>query len=298
MNREAGFAVLPLSVPEWILESDPNAGMVRLPAGEYLMGDGIGGGFPQELPVHRVEVNEFWLGRCCVTAAEYLDFIRDAEVFEETWVDFIDPCFIVKDGSGYCLATGAGPYPMIQVSFVGATAFCNWKSEKFNLKPVYCCNSLSANLNANGFRLPTEIEWEWAAGGRNRRKHGDSDEFSTDRFSHRNYNGPLQRLRASDLRIGGFGLYPQGPLPVGTLPANDFGLHEMLGNVNEWCHDCYYPYRSDRAATIELRPNSFRVLRGGSFLDDQSRLRPSYRHGIHCHSKCMIDGFRIARNCR
>src|SRR5205814_10221610 len=102
----------------------------------------------------------------------------------------------------------------------------------------------------------------------------------------------------SIIRIGGFGLNDCSPMPVGTFPPNEFGLHEMLSNVNEWCHDCYAPYESTGAGTgAPFQRTSFRVIRGGSFSDDASKLRKSYRHGIHYKAKCMVDGFRVARNC-
>ena len=204
--------------------------LLKVPPGSFLMGDGSEGGFPQERPLHSVEVAAFHLGRCCVTAGEYFEFISDPNSeFHESWVDFIDPCFILKDGSGFRVARDCEDFPMIQVIFAGAAAYCNWLSKESGFSPVYSLPTLTADLNANGFRLPTEAEWEWACGGPERRACSIVDSFQKDLFCHRDYSGPEAELRASHRRIGGFGLHQESPLPVGTLPPNDFGFHEMLG---------------------------------------------------------------------
>jgi sulfatase modifying factor 1 len=270
--------------------------LVRIHGGTFLMGDDDG--YSQERPAHEVYVDAFWAGKYCVSVREYLDFIRSPDSnFQELWCDFINPCFILKGVSDYEIWEGAEDFPIIQVSFVGAVAYCNWLSRKFDLAQVYDLESLEADLSQNGFRLLKEAEWEYACGGPKQYKYGYGDNFRSDLCSYKQYAGEFKQRRASQLHIGGFGLYDYSPLPVGTLPPNDYGLHEMIGNVNEWCHDRYGPYDNQ----VQLNPHgkptgSFRVIRGGSFIDDVDKLRKTYRHGIHYLSKCTIDGFRVARN--
>lgn len=254
--------------------------LVEIPGGSFVMGDALGAGFPQERPAHQVTVESFRLGRYCVTAAEYAEFARAEDAgFDELWCDFVNPCFIVKSARGYVLREGAERYPMVQVSFVGAVAYANWLSRRCGLEAVYDLDTLEADPARDGFRLPTEAEWERACDGSSR---GDPSTFA--------------RVRAGAARVGGFGPWDGGPLPVGTLPPNGFGVHEMLGNVNQWCHDRYAPYPVEpQFAPSGAESGSFRVLRGGSFLDDARHARPTYRHGIHYRAKCSVDGFRLAR---
>jgi len=270
--------------------------LVRIPGGTFLMGDDDG--FPQERPAHEVQVDSFWAGKYCVTVREYFEFIQSADSnFQELWCDFVDPCFIRKRVSDYVITEDAAEFPMVQVSFVGAVAYCNWLSRQFGLAPVYDLDSLEADLSQNGFRLLKEAEWEYACGGPRQWKYGYGDSFRPDLSCYRKYAGEFKQQRAASLHVGGFGLYDYSPLPVGTLPPNDYGLYEMIGNVNEWCHDRYGPYDKQAQVNPQGKPTgSFRVIRGGSFLDEVDKLRKTYRHAIHYSSKCTIDGFRIARN--
>lgn len=272
--------------------------LAGIPPGSFLMGDTTGKGYKQESPAHEVALDGFFIGKYCVTVKDYYDFIIDAgEEFNELWCDFINPCFIVKNGDAFEIWEGADNFPMIQVSFVGAIAYCNWNSLKNGLDPVYCLDNLTADLSKNGFRLPTEAEWEYACGGPHEYVYSLGNAFDPGLFNHKNYAGDKKHLRAARRRIGGFGLHDYSPMPVGTLPPNEFGLYEMLGNVNEWCHDGYGPYTSNRTVNPPGdEKSSFRVIRGGCFLYDVDKIRKSYRHAIHPRAKCMIDGFRIAKN--
>lgn len=273
-------------------------GFVRVPAGAVLMGDARGDGYPQERPVHEVHVRAFWAGRHSVTVQEYFAFIEDAgDAFDDRWCDFINPCFIVKHGDRYRMRPGTGRYPMIQVSFVGAVAYCNWLSAQGSRQPVYDLATLEADLAHDGVRLLTEAEWEYACGGPRQQVYGRSDRFDAESVCWREYAGRFAHLAAGPRRMGGFGVDERGPLPVGTLPPNDYGLYEMVGNVNEWCHDRYAPYAPGTAHDpTGASAGSFRVIRGGSFIDGRDKLRKTYRHGLHYQSKCMVDGFRIAMN--
>lgn len=270
--------------------------LVKINGGTFLMGDDDG--YAQERPAHEVQVDSFWAGKYCVTVKEYFAFIQSPDSnFQELWCDFINPCFIRKRVSDYEICEGAGEFPMVQVSFVGAIAYCNWLSQKFGLAKVYDLDSLEADMSLDGFRLLKEAEWEYACGGPRQHRYGYGNTFRSDLCCYKGYAGEFKDRRAGHSRIGGFGLYDYSPLPVGTLPPNDYGLHEMVGNVNEWCHDRYGPYSNQAQLNPQGKTTgSFRVIRGGSFIDDVDRLRKTYRHGIHYLSKCTVDGFRIARN--
>ncbi|HEY0514088.1 MAG TPA: SUMF1/EgtB/PvdO family nonheme iron enzyme [Thermoanaerobaculia bacterium] len=268
--------------------------LVAIPSSRFWMGDRQGDGFEQERPAHEVFLDSFEIGRFCVTAGDYFELVAGDPGFQEKWCDYINPCFIVKGPAGYRLCEDADDYPMIQVNAAGAMAYCNWVSRQWGLEAVYDLKRLDGDLDRNGFRLPTEAEWELACGGGGR---SPGDGFDPSLHNHRGYRGGAEGLRASVRKIGGFCVYPWSPMPVGSLPANELGLHEMLGNVCEWCHDRYTPY----TAAVAARPRggaggSFRVVRGGSFMDGPEKLRTTFRYAINQGTKCMIYGFRMARS--
>jgi formylglycine-generating enzyme len=267
--------------------------LVEIPAATVLVGDIYGDGFPQERPAHEVSVESFLIAKYCVTAADYFSFIvGSGDLFQESWCDYINPCFLLRTRDGYMLRPGCEEYPMCQVSLRGAMGYCNWLSASEGLDAVYDLATLDGDLSRNGFRLPTESEWEYACGGPSRLKCSSSREFDPARFNCKEYVGDQGHRRAAVQGVGGFAVH-FGPMPVGSLPANEFGLHEMLGNVNEWCNDRYVPYgtRGDTSTR-----NAFRVIRGGCFNDPARKIRTSYRYAVNQNTKCMVHGFRVARN--
>ncbi|NOQ70376.1 MAG: SUMF1/EgtB/PvdO family nonheme iron enzyme [Crocinitomix sp.] len=271
--------------------------LVDIAGGEFLRGDAIGVGFAQEGPSHAVLVDDFMIGKYAVTAKEYAAFINDESAFfDELWCDFIDPCLIHKQGKKYSIAKGAENYPMIQVSYVGAIAYCNWLSNKFGLENVYDLKTLNSDTSKNGIRLLKEAEWEFACRGPELNDFSHGKTPSTDLVNYNKYEGEFSNKKAGFLKVGAFGLYEYSPVPVGTFPANGYGLYEMNGNVNEWCHDSYCEYKDQSYNNPEGNKSSFKVIRGGSFMDGMEKQRPSYRHAIHFNAKCMIDGFRIGSN--
>jgi len=131
-----------------------------------------------------------------------------------------------------------------------AVEFCNKLSEEEGLQKVYTINgkSISSDFNKNGYRLPTEAEWEYAA-----RSRGRDDQ---------KYSGTN-----TESKLGNYAWYGKSSLkthPVGSKRPNELGLYNMSGNVWEWCWDCYGDYPSG-PQTNPSGPSSGggRVLRGG-----------------------------------
>jgi formylglycine-generating enzyme required for sulfatase activity len=238
----------------------------------------------RERPVHEVELGPFALAARCVTAGDYLAFVLEAgDDFDEALCDFIDPCFLLRRGDGYRARPGCAGYPMIQVSFWGAAAYCNWLSDREARPRVYAPADRSCDLDRPGYRLPTEAEWEHACrlGTHEGRGAGPT---------------PPRGAEAAAPVVAGFEAGRPAPAPAESMPADGAGLRGMLGNVREWCHDVYGAY-DDRA-----RPNprgaargAFRVVRGGSFLDDDDLLTPTRRMAAFEDTKCEVYGFRVAR---
>lgn len=253
----------------------------------------------REAPAHDAYLSPFGIARCCVTAAEYFEFITDPQgAFHPYWCDYIDPCFIVRVHSGFELRPGTGLFPMVQVSYWGCVAYCNWLSAREGLESVYDLEHDRGDISRGGYRLPTEAEWEHVC----RAGLGESRRLPPDDAGWCNYRGTdPSRVpgRASRTKLGGFAYPEWSPVQVGTLPADDLGLHELLGNVREWCHDFYQPYpREPQRDPSGPARGMYRVTRGGSFLDPAELVQPHVRAAVHQNNKCMQYGFRVAKAMR
>jgi formylglycine-generating enzyme required for sulfatase activity/TolB-like protein len=233
-----------------------------------------------ELP-HEVVLAPFYIGKYEVTQREYQEIMG------------VNP------------STFKGPdLPVEQVSWYDAVEYCNKRSERDGLKPVYTINKTRAdpgNLsefdtvrwqvswdrNADGYRLPTEAEWEYAcrAGTRTAFNTGANIITSLANFDGNNpYSGPK-------------GVYREKTLPAGTFPPSAFGLYDMHGNVREWCWDWYGTYYPELFDAPEgVRTGAYRVTRGGGWYDGGAYLRSSYRDAYTPSYRNHYLGFRIVRS--
>ena len=165
--------------------------------------------------------------------------------------------------------------PVEEVNWYDAIDYCNARSRKEGLAPAYTVSgtNISWNRSANGYRLPTEAEWEYAC------RAGTTTPFSTGNAittSQANYNR-------------------EKTTPVGSLTANAWGLYDMHGNVWEWCWDWYGAYTSGDQTTMGAAFGSKRVLRGGSWDNSAQSLRSANRvSGTPTGSSCY-NGFRLVR---
>jgi formylglycine-generating enzyme required for sulfatase activity len=175
--------------------------------------------------------------------------------------------------------------PAEQMRWTDAALFCNERSRAEELTPCYDEASFACDFDADGYRLPTEAEWEFAA-----RAGATGDVYfpsSQKLVSHACYAGTS----------------PQGTEPVGSRRPNDWGLYDMLGNIAEWCHDVYSPtYYVDSPSENPRGPENGakRVLRGGSWKSEEVDCRVSARgfddSGIAdaCFARNYV-GFRCVR---
>lgn len=299
--------------------------MVLIPGGEFEMGDHFSEGSSDELPVHTVILDSFYIDKYEITNQEYCVYLNS--VIGQNEIE-------VRNGVVYAAPGGTDPYcdthsadgdsqvdysggvfsviskggrdmsddPMVEVSWYGAKAFCDYY----------------------GYRLPTEAEWEYAArGGLSGKRFPWSDHNIT--HSRANYNADVDY--AYDLS------YPNGlhPLwnsfypytsPVGffdgtmkykgdynwpgsdtsyqtTSGANGYGLYDMAGNVFEWCNDWYdssyysvSPYDNPQGPVS----GTGRVLRGGAWDDDAYYCRVANRYDFHPDFRDSHGGFRVARD--
>jgi len=183
----------------------------------------------------------------------------------------------VKDGGcgGYRpqdQSWGRGTRPVIDISFEKAKAYVNWLSRKTG-KP---------------YRLLSEAEWEYAA------RAGTTTAYSTGTsLSPRaaNFDGSEDGSGPSEVNR-------KKTMPVGSFPANGFGLHDMHGNASEWVEDCWHDdytaqAPTDGSAWVEGNCNG-RVMRGGSWEDSPVELRSAARLGEFKDQSSYTDGFRVA----
>ncbi len=212
--------------------------MVLIPAGTFQMGDGAGR--PDETP-HTVSVNSFYLDKYPVTQ----------ELYEK--IMGVNPS-----------KNKGKSNPVERTQWTDAIRFCNECSEREGLTPCYNLDTWECNFDANGYRLPTEAEWEYAcrAGSVGKYSFGDDE-------------AELQRH-------AWFKANSQGkPRHLGQKQPNRWGLFEMHGNVWQWCHDWYgETYYEESPAENPRGPATakLRVLRGGAWDCTAEKLRSAYRH--------------------
>jgi|GEM_PF-4396356 len=251
----------------------------------FQMGDLRGDGYENERPVHAVILSDFKISRYEITNQHYCDFLNSLDTSAiqlNKWIDIANNfCHIQKrDGGKFKVRVGFEDHPVVTVSWYGAAAFCNYLNEHFGYRPWYNLNDGSYDSTANGYRLPTEAEWEFAArGGKN------SQGFI--------YSGSDNL----ELVAWYWGNSPGGPQPVGTRMHNELGLYDMSGNVWEWCHDWYDDnYYQNSPKNNPSGPSSGigRVVRGGSWYLTVNLLSCSNRLWNYPDVRDLNVGFRVA----
>ena len=213
--------------------------MVELPSGSFLMGSADDDEMARdwEKPAHLVHVSGFACMRYPVTRGLW----REVMGTEHNWYP----------------AGPADDRPVNRVTWFDALRFCNALSKRAGLVPCYGIEGEAGNpevtwVSSEGYRLPTEAEWEYAcrAGSEGRWCFGDDERLLAE-YAWYNKNAENK------------------PHPVGEKKPNAWGIHDMHGNVFEWCWDWYGAYQTATESPL-VNPTgpklgSFRLLRGGAF---------------------------------
>ena len=253
-------------VPLHLLED-----MELIPAGEFKMGGSDDKAFRDELPVHDVYLDAFYIDKYPVTNAQFMEFVDANPQWEKPrGFNFFRP---IKYHDGYYLhhwdkdnyPKERYNHPVVNVSWYAAMAYSQWI----------------------GKRLPTEAEWEKAArGGLQDQKYPWGNTI--------------------DIGKANYGKRPQQTTPVGRYPANEYGLYDMVGNVWEWCLDewdiSYYAFSVkenpvcggsiDRIVQNYRNSKTLHVIRGGSWYNSVEDIRTAKRSGaLPTYSNYNI-GFR------
>ncbi|WP_289059540.1 formylglycine-generating enzyme family protein [uncultured Mesotoga sp.] len=246
--------------------------MVFVKKGSFMMGDSMSAGSDNENPAHNVTFTyDYEIGMQEITFEDYDKFCLDRgrkEPSDQYW--------------------GRENRPVIYVNWFDAIAYCNWLSEKEGLPKSYDLSGALIDKNGRstldpsevaGYRLPTEAEWEYAARGGNKSKsyvYSGSDSIDS---------------------VGWYDLNTEWRTEeTGRKLANELGIHDMSGNVAEWCTDSYAKYLSSSLTNPYVADGSKRVIRGGSWYNSADSCRVTSRSNSSPETTFLsYVGFRICR---
>jgi len=325
--------------------------MVRIPSGTFEMGDHYNFVDPShpsdETPIHTLRITSFHMAKTDITVQQYCDYLNSALSQELIRVENgmiyavggSDILFQTRQADqysriGYSSGTfsvldNRGDHPVTSVLWHGAAAYCNWLSSQSGYQASYNASTWDSDFAKNGYRLPTEAEWEYAARGGQTNPYynfpwgntadlaranfpSSGDPFETGPYPWTTpagfYNGQVRRKTD-------FG-WPGGQETYQTLDgANGFGLYDMAGNVWQWCNDWYgQGYYSVSPGVDPTGPTTgtpmpdgkpCRVMRGGNWYNGDgndpgharvSNRDPSYYRGPQDPNHPYYHvGFRVVR---
>ena len=243
-------------------------GMILVDGGTFRMGYDRGDSF--EHPVHTVSLSSFYICPYEVTQG----------LWQQVMSGTINHLRAKMKPAGKLKGEG-WTHPVYFVTWEDAIEFCNKLSSMNGLEPCYSGsgNNITCDFSANGYRLPTEAEWEYAArGGIDARGYLYAGASNLENIAWYLYNSMAHAWE------------------VGMKSPNELGLYDMSGNVYEWCWDRFglYPKEEQQDPTGNSRMN-YRVFRGGSWSHDAEYNRVTFRMAYPPETRMNNLGFRIVR---
>ena len=232
------------------MKNSINLELILIPGGVFQMG---GNEDRSEKPVHKVEVSSFYLGKYAVTNKEY-------SFYKECYGKFEDNL------------------PASHLNWYDAVDYCNWLSEREELERCY--TGYDPDMTKNGYRLPTEAEWEYACRAGSNTLYYWGDEMDGDCCWYE--DNSENRLH-----------------PAGQKKPNGFGLYDMAGNIWEWCNDRYdknYYSVSPYMNPYGPLEGSYRVGRGGHWDVEAWFCRSAFRRCSCPDTGSFLLGFRLCRS--
>ena len=330
---------------------------VLIPGGEFQMGDHFGFVDPNhpsdELPIHPVKVDSFYMAKTVTTNQQFLAFINSSLLNGTIEVQnnivynsggsniycytnqYASYYSIGYDGHVFSISDFRSNHPVVGVMWFGAAAYCNWLSAQNGLDNCYNLTTWECDFTKNGYRLPTEAEWEYAARGGQYNpyyKYPWGDSLDVTKANWPNSKDPYEGTDSNSYPFTTpVGFYDgtlhlksdyNWPANVSSYQtsngANAYGLFDMAGNVwqfvNDWYQNNYYslsPYDNPTGPAIgSIMPDgkTYRGMRGGNWYngdiinnidDGHSRVsnrNPSYYRGPQDPNHPWYHvGFRVAR---
>ncbi|MFC1509175.1 SUMF1/EgtB/PvdO family nonheme iron enzyme [Candidatus Omnitrophota bacterium] len=240
---------------------------VTIPGGTFRMGDIQNyNQYDYEKPVHDVTISGFEMSIYEITQGQYRAVI----------------------GSNPSHFSGSDDLPVEQVSWYDAVKFCNRLSEQMGYEKCYDESSWACDFSKNGFRLPTEAEWEYAC------------RAGTETYFYSGNNLSSNGRTSTDLDKAGWydGNSGNKNHPVGQKEPNAFGLYDMHGNMWEWCNDWWIRVYTSDSVTNPVEPlsGSYPVLRGGSWGNYAMYCRSAFRNRGTPTDTDIYIGFRVVRS--
>jgi sulfatase modifying factor 1 len=308
------------------------ATMVKIPAGEFVMGTDAKDSYDSERPAHKVRINEFWIDVTEVTNADFKEFVA-----AKSYVTIAEKIPNIEElkaqlppgtpmpNSSNLVAASLVFHPVLDTVNANSLNWWRWVPGASWKSPEGRGSSMEDRLNHpvvhialadakaycswKGKRLPTESEWEYAArGGLNNKIYAWGEEFKMKgKFMANTYQGVFPK---NNTKSDGYA----GTSPVKSFPANGYGIFDMIGNVWEWTSDYYDElyYKKLQVGVIQDNPNGpsnsydprepfakKHVVKGGSYLCADNfcvNYRPSARLGQSFDSSTSHIGFRCVKN--
>jgi len=269
--------------PVKVVATPPANSMVMIPSGTFFMGSVGAGALANEAPLDSINVAAFYMSKFEITQNEWqavmgnnpAHFASNTETYAPVenvdWYDCIEYC-----NRRSVLESLAPCYGVADTSGALITDMTLWPANWHPAYPDSGAVRILCDLDANGYRLPTEAEWEYAA-----RANATSIYSGTDDID-----------ELAD--YAWYGAYPYQTHIVGLKQPNAFGLYDMTGNVWEWCWNSYRLYPGN-TATLNAFNKSLKIARGGSFSSNGNTIRVSYRATVVSSLKNLVYGLRVVR---
>lgn len=291
--------------------------MAFIPAGSFEMGRHVGTAEFDELPLHSITLNAFYMDMLETTNESYAEYLNDA--YSQGLIYVTNgvvigtsnsmPYFDTNSASNYSridwngqvfsIKPGKLDHPLSNVSWFGSVAFANWRSSRDSLIPCYDLTNWSCDFGATGYRLPTEAEWEYAARGQQPASYYQYPWGNSINGSNANYSNSGDPFESGPQPYTTpVGYYNGSQVPTGSNMANGFGLYDTSGNVSEWCGDWFgsgfyasSPFDNPTGPTT----GATRVVRGGRWNYNAYLASAANRSTRSPDNRTFDIGFRLVK---